>query len=348
MADESQPPGAPRRQPSVAYQAPRLQAAGVPLCRAEAAFFVAHGFLVKRGLVGEAAIDSALERIWAHLLDRVPQAGGRRLRPDQPATWMDPRWAATPPTPKAGPHAGRLRTEHRDATVKLHDLGGADFLLRLVPNNPALRVVATALLGDLRPSRRARGVYAVFPKAAPLSGDPAQTLAPHTDQVCQQLNLCVYLDDVPPRGGGFTLYPGSHRAMFEAHRWHANWSPLPGYKEAVERVAAATRPLELVGAKGDAVFWHGRAVHSAGIHAGRNIRWAVFADFTQDRPVLNDDEHRAAGQYEWFKDAKLFRDDAPVASGNAADEAGMWRGWRLGGHDLLEGGRGGSPHAWRP
>lgn len=335
MAEESQPAGAAKRLPSVAYQAPRLEAAGVPLCRAEAAFFVAHGFLVKRGLIEEAAIDKALERIWAHLLDRVPQAGGRRLLPDEPDTWLDPQWAPTPPTPKAGPHAGRLRTEHRGANVKLHDLGGADFLVRLVPNNPPLRAVAAALLGDLRPSRRVRGVYAVFPTTAPPSGDPAAGLAPHTDQVCQQLNLCVYLDDVPPRSGGFTIYPGSHRAMFPAHRWHANWSPLAGYKEAVEQVAAKTQPLELVGAKGDAVFWHGRTVHSAGIHAGRNVRWAVFANFTHDRRVLGDDEHRAAGQYEWFKDAKLFRDDARVAaSGEAAGAAGMWRGWRLGGYDF--------------
>ena len=335
MAEESQPAGAAKRQPSVAYQAPWLQAPGVPLRRAEAAFFVAHGFLVKRGLIDEAAIDKALERIWAHLLDRVPQTGGRRLHPGDPATWLDPQWAATPPTPKAGPHAGRLRTEHRGATVKLHDLGGAEFLVRLVPNNPPLRAVAAALLGDLRPSGRARGVYAVFPTAAPPGGDPAAALAPHTDQVCQQLNLCVYLDDVPPRSGGFTIYPGSHRAMFAAHRWHANWSPLAGYKEAVAQVAATTQPLELVGTKGDAVFWHGRAVHSAGIHAGRNVRWAVFADFTQDRPVLDDDEHRAAGQYEWFKDAKLFQNDARVAaSGEDADAARMWRGWRLGGHDL--------------
>lgn len=332
MADES-PADAPQRQASVAYRAPRLDAPGCLLSRAEAAFFVAKGFLVKRGLLDAAAIDAAMDRIWSHLLDRVPRTAGWRLRQDEPASWLDPRWPPTPPTPKAGPHAGRLRIEHRDATVKLHDLGSANYLLQLVPNNPALRAVAAALLGDLRPSRRSRGVYAVFPKSASPVGNPADALAPHTDQVCQQLNVCVYLDAVAPRGGGFTIYPGSHRTMFAAHRSSANWSPLANYEAALAQVAAETRPLELVGAKGDAIFWHGRAVHSAGIHAGRNIRWAVFADFTHDRGVLTDDEHRAAGQYEWFKDAKLFRDDAPAAApGEDGAAAGMWRGWRLGGY----------------
>ena len=180
------------------------------------------------------------------------------------------------------------------------------------------------LLGELRPSSRTRGVYALFPTTSADDEESriVRALGPHTDQVCQQLNACAYLDDVPPRGGGFTVYPGSHRIMHRAHRLAANWSPLPTFRDAMRQVVAEIEPFELAGRKGDVIFWHGRTVHSAGAHLSRDIRWALFADFTHDRETLSDEEHRDAGLYEWFKDAKLFRAD---------HEAGedMWQGWRL-------------------
>ena len=326
---------APRRSaPSTIFEPPALAASDAPLSSAEVEFFVEHGFLVKKRLLCANAVDAALERIWAHILDRVPVAldSGWQLRPDDPETWLDPRWAAMPPVPKAGPHDGRQRIAHHGATLKLHDLGAAAYLVDLVPNNPALRPIAEALLGDLRQSSRTRGVYATFPKRDP---KPAvyseeelvvQALGPHTDQVCQQLNVCAYLDDVPPRGGGFTVYPGSHHIMFRAHRFAANWSPAPNFRDAMQTVIRDIVPVELPGDKGDVIFWHGRTVHSAGAHFGRNIRWALFADFTHNRETLDDDAHRALGLYEWFKDTRLFRNDEAVPAEGDCD---MWKGWRL-------------------
>ena len=322
---------APRTAPSVVFEPPALADSAVGLSSAEVDFFVEHGFLVKKRLLSANAVDAAMERIWAHLLDRAPIAlePDWRLRRDDPATWLNPRWAPMPPTPKAGPHEGRQRIAIHGATIKLHDLGAADYIVDLVPNNPRVRRLAEALLGDLRPSFRTRGVYAVFPQreSAPdgLSEEErvVRALGPHTDRVCQQLNVCAYLGDVPPRGGGFTLYPGSHRILFRAHQFAANWSPRADFRSAMHRVLRDIQPLEVPGEKGDVIFWHGRTVHSAGAHFGRNIRWAVFADFTQHRPTLDDDAHRAAGLYEWFKDAELFRDDDAVD-----EDSDMWKSWR--------------------
>jgi hypothetical protein len=39
--------------------------------------------------------------------------------------------------------------------------------------------------------------------------------------------------------------------------------------------------------------------------------------------VLSDEQHKALGQYEWFKDTRLFRDDHVVTND-------MWRSWRIG------------------
>ena len=313
----------PVKKPSVVFEAPDLAVAGQTVSRAEVAFFVANGFLVKKGLLESAAIVDALDRAWSHLLDRVPidRRSGRVLRRDDPATWREPHWASMPPVPKTGAHEGRQGIVHSRNTVKLHDLGAAGCLLDLLPRQAEVRRIATALLGDLRPSQRTRGVYALFPKRTP-DDDAAAALQPHTDQVCQQLNACAYLDDVPPRNGGFTLYPGSHRILFRAHRLAANWSPLPTFRDALRQVVAEIEPLEIAAAAGDVVFWHGRTVHSPGVHWGERIRWAVFADFTHDRETLSDEEHRACGQFEWFKDTRLFRED--LAAGED-----MWAGWRL-------------------
>ena len=309
------------QKPSKVFETPDLGEDRRILSRPEIEFFVANGFLVKRRLLARKAVAEALDHAWAHLLENVPMdAAAQPLSREDPGSWRDPAWGPLPAPDEAGPYQGRQRIHHGGATVKLHDLGDADFLLSLVPNHPEVRGIARELLDDdLRPSERTRGVYAVFPDR----DAPAGRLGPHTDQVCQQLNACVYLEDVGPRSGGFTVYPGSHRIMFRAHRLEANWSPRADYRDAVRRVVREVRPVELVGGAGTVIFWHGRTVHSAGIHTGDRIRWAVFADFTQNREVLTADEHRALGQFEWFKDAKLFRDDAPVGEN-------MWSAWKIG------------------
>lgn len=309
---------------------PDLALPGAPLSAREIDFFVANGFLVKHGILRREHLGPAMKRVWAYLADNVPMADGfDPPTPEDPATWRDPGWAKMPPADTAGFYEGRQRNVHARDTVKLHDLGSVDFLVDLVPNNAKVRAVAALLLGEnLRPSERTRGVYAVFPTTVP-EGAPGRArrmctaLGPHTDRVCQQLNVCAYLDDVPPRNGGFTLYPGSHKVMFRAHRFGGNWSPLPTFRDAVRSVVRDIEPLELAGRAGDVIFWHGRTVHSAGIHTGDRVRWAVFGDFTLDAPTLTPDEHRELGQYEWFKDTELKRDDA-VADGD------MWRDWRLG------------------
>ena len=315
--------------PSVVFDAPDLARDGMTVSAEEIGFFVDHGFLVKKRLIDSTAVEAALAKTWTYLRDRVPMAEGARApSPGDAATWASPQWAPMPPADQTGPYQGRQRVVYAGHTVKLHDLGSADFLVDLVPNHPKVRALAQAILGeDLKPSERTRGVYAVFPKAGDVDADDpgrlTRPLGPHTDQVCQQLNACAYLDDVPPRNGGFTLYPGSHKILFRAHRFEANWSPLPDFRDAIRRVVAEIEPVEVAGDKGDVIFWHGRTVHSSGVHLGESIRWAVFADFTLDREVLSPEEHKRIGQFEWFKDAKRFAEDAPVGED-------MWLGWRLG------------------
>lgn len=322
-------PSDPRRASEV-FEAPDLSQPGFALSTGERAFFMEHGFLVKKHLVSEGLLVPAMDRIWSHLLQVVPvhPETAWRLARDDRSTWLNPQWAMMPPPPESGPFQGRQPVEYYGRFVKMHDIGAEEFLLQLLPRNERVVAVASALLStSLRPVARMRGVYPVFPSrdAADPSGArriSGRALGPHTDQVCQQLNVCLYLEDVSARSGGFTVYPGSHRRLFQAHSHESNYTPLPSYDADVLEILRNTTPLELVAPRGSVIFWHGRLLHSAGIHVGDDIRWAAFADFTQDRPVLDDEEHRKLGQFEWFKDAKLFRDDAPVT-------ADMWQNWRL-------------------
>lgn len=315
---------------SALFDPPDLAEKDVTVSNAEIEFFKENGFLFKRGLINSCAAAAALDRAWLTLLDAVPPLEGSDwvLKRDDPETWRSPQWSELPPADTSGLFEGRQRTAVHGRTVKMHEIGNEQYLLDLVPNNPNIRKIARALLADkLKTSERTRGVYALFPPKQ-LSSEEIQkringaSLGPHTDRVCQQLNVCAYLDDVPPRSGGFTVYPGSHRIMFQAHRYEANWSPSDSFNDAVREVVNTITPVEFVGKQGDVVFWHGRTVHSAGIHVGDPIRWAVFADFTEHREILDADAHRALGLYEWFKDAKLFRNDLEVTDD-------MWRSWRL-------------------
>ena len=253
---------------SVVFEMPDLAVPGEVVSDAEMAFFVDNGFLIKKGILDPDKLAAAMDLAWSHLLAEVPVLEGSQWQLDRsdPSSWVNPQWAQMPAHPTSGPYQGRQPIEYYGRIVKLHDLGTDATLLDLFPNDPAVREVARTLLAeDLRPSTRTRGIYAVFPTENP--SDPSgkrrlrgAALGPHTDQVCQQLNACAYLDDVAPRNGGFTVYPGSHKIMFRAHEYESNWSPLPTYRDAVLKVVDEIEPIELVAEKGavDLLAWpHG-------------------------------------------------------------------------------------------
>lgn len=310
------------RKASIPFEVPFL-GDGAELSSEEIDFFKENGFLVKKKLLDLDVAALALNKAWEYLLNNIPSAEQSTLTRFNPESWFDPHWGDMPSVPKSGFYEGRQPNIYQGTTVKLHDCGDADYLLEFLPDNPEVRAIAHRFLGErLKPTQRTRGVYAIFPtkrNKGPITG---KMLGPHADRVCQQLNVCAYLDNVPPRNGGFTLYPGAHHIMHYAHYCEANWSPKSNYIECVRRVVREITPFELVGCAGDVIFWHGRMVHSAGIHIGPNIRWAIFGDFCQDRPFLTDDEHREAGQYEWFKDTRLFRNDQ-----SPTDD--MWSSWNI-------------------
>lgn len=106
---------------------------------------------------------------------------------------------------------------------------------------------------------------------------------------------CVYLDDVTPRGGGFTVWPGSHRVAGEYFSEHAletvggkpHNSQVPGQGEEPgewdydDLLWNQSDPYEIAGDAGTVVLWHFRLTHTAGIHVGEDIRMSAIKRFNR-------------------------------------------------------------------
>ena len=91
--------------------------------------------------------------------------------------------------------------------------------------------------------------------------------------------MVLYLSDVLPQGGGFTVWPGSHRVIAKHHATLGGEDRLPSFYDALEDVQARIRPVELSGPAGTVVFRHHRIVHTAGINTRDTVRHATLCDF---------------------------------------------------------------------
>ncbi|MBF67559.1 MAG: hypothetical protein CMQ29_07675 [Gammaproteobacteria bacterium] len=283
------------------------------------AHFKAQGFFVKRGLLDDLDSLSAIRRyMWA----RVPR---QLMREDDPDSWL-----AKPHRKWNEEDACRVGLLSRGSwKMRSRTIGTETFLVDATARHPRLRAIAARLIGlPLRPTVRVRGVYCILPRPPGVEG----YLGPHTDDQSAQLGAMVLIDDVPPRCGGFTLWPGTHH-NFRPH-WTANVGGRIVEKEAYERevaeVLANVTPVEITGKAGDVVFWHGRMMHSAGINhsaveGNRPVaRLVVPCDFQRGGKTWYDDDERGPGDIaQWWIDTRNFREDPPPTQDN------IWHDWAI-------------------
>ncbi|WP_167837320.1 phytanoyl-CoA dioxygenase family protein [Halosimplex halophilum] len=172
-----------------------------------------------------------------------------------------------------------------------------------------LHPAAEALVGEgvLEPPSSGMQVALEFPDgdaADPVPG--AKTVDGHLDGYAAfdenpevttfQLGAAVYFDDVGTRGGGFTVWPGSHRAAaayFEDHALETvggkpNNAQLPATGEESgewdydRRLHDQWDPYEVAGSAGTVVLWHGLLTHAAGINTGERVRIAGIERFARE------------------------------------------------------------------
>ena len=102
----------------------------------------------------------------------------------------------------------------------------------------------------------------------------------------------VYFDQVAARGGGFTVWPGSHWLAAAYFRDHALNAPgyggnLPAIDDSGgwDRTASLGNQLrsrELSGPPGTLILWHNKLIHGAGVNQSDRIRMAGIKRFRRD------------------------------------------------------------------
>ena len=92
------------------------------------------------------------------------------------------------------------------------------------------------------------------------------------------LGITMNLNNVKHQGGGFTVWPKSHRKLYcNYHSAHRN-EPNEQHKKNIAHFNQQTY-VDCHGQAGDIIFWHHRLAHAAGHNRSRQIRQAVLYDF---------------------------------------------------------------------
>ena len=275
----------------------------IGLTPAEVDQFREFGYVIKRGLVPPADFAEIIDFWWRQ--PPVVTTGGVR---DDPGTWISPRrywpsdnrwglednWMGShpwpgPTDPRPGANIGervgrlpyKLTRDRANDVWRWHGIGHDPAFVEVSAAHPrVLHMVELLLGGPVKRPVRSRGIYALFPKDP---SEPASRLGPHMDDNPTELLVSMILEDIGPREGGFTLFPGSAQALYPTSAQALNWVATERSPAAMDDVKANVQPIECTGKAGDVVFCHGWTVHSAGIHEGKRIRMAAFLDFNKVR-----------------------------------------------------------------
>ena len=188
-----------------------------PLSADEIAHFVEHGYLVRKAFMDPGLCAAARDILWAG-------NESARLRRDDPASWMGPFAHADQTT-----EPSQLFVNGR-AGNRWHfgACGGEPAVMDALPR--AVLPLVEQLLGSggevalPAPSpavpredervwmpRWSRGIYCTLPGSPPR---PADANGCHTDSHPLHVGVVGYIDACPPDGGGFRVWPGSHRDFF--------------------------------------------------------------------------------------------------------------------------------------
>lgn len=280
--------------------------------------FKQHGFFVKRGLLADEPLADIRRYMWA----RVPRQLMTESNPDS--------WLARPHRKWNAEDGLRVGVLSRGSwKMRSRTIGTEQFMVDATARHPRMVAIAGQMIGTpLKETQRVRGVYCILPHPPHVTG----TLGPHTDDQAAQLGAMVLIDDVPPRCGGFTLWPGSH--LIFRRFWSANVGgrivDQDAYEAAVAAVLTDVQPVEITGKAGDVVFWHGRMMHSAGINhsaveGNRPVaRLVVPCDYQLGGKTYYDDDEQGPGaKAQWWVDTRNFREDPPPTDDN------VWLDWLI-------------------
>ena len=230
------------------------------------------------------------------------------MRRDDSATWVAPGrhwpeenrwgladdWMGSSPWPfpndsrtgaDIGERVGRLPYKlTRDIgndVWRWHGIGHDPGFVDVTSAHPrVLHMVELLMGGPVKRPWRNRGIYAIFPR---VDSYPATGLGVHMDVNMTEMMAVIYLEDVAPRAGGFTIFPTSAQTLYPTSEQALNWVATEQSSVAMDDIKSNVQPIEFTGKAGDVLFCHGWTVHSAGVHESDRTRMAVVHDFNRVR-----------------------------------------------------------------
>ncbi len=237
----------------------------------EISFFKEEGYLIKRKVMDEALMAKARDRLW----DNKPV----ELDRNKPETWVGPIKAYKGKIDVKGDKSrDSIGKGNEGQNFRWHfrSIGDEDWIVRMLATDPSIWAMAEQILGvgKVQIPDQIRGIYCSLPE-----GDiPLQPHRCHTDAHAFHLGVVGYIDDVPPNGGGFIVWPKSHRTFYHAYQTQHGNDQAVQYDECIEKFNQLPY-VECHGEAGDIVFWHHRLAHTAGHNRSQVIRKAVLYDF---------------------------------------------------------------------
>ncbi len=216
-------------------------------------FFKDNGYLIKRSVLSCDQVEAARNSLWSGIdADR-----------DDPSTWV----GAGPRVPCPGSDPSINATVNESPVFSMmEEMVGHDQLQSGVPG-PHLVFPS----GDDQWSEPKHGHLDGY--YTPTNGVPEGTVGYMT------LNVTIYVEDIAPRGGCFTVFPGTHKMAHEYFKTKSLLSVRGGSSQEIWSDEEMPKAVEFTGNRGDVCFWHGQMVHSGTKNVNENIRMALIGRF---------------------------------------------------------------------
>ncbi|MEC9377498.1 MAG: phytanoyl-CoA dioxygenase family protein [Candidatus Latescibacterota bacterium] len=254
-----------------------------PLSDHQLSFFKTHGYLILRQILDPALLAKARARLW----DAAPPS----MRRDDPTSWV-------------GPVSTKEESDDRDNYRRgfrwqYRKIGPEPWMVEMLPKNRTVWNLAQQLLGRNRlvEPTGVRGIYCTLPY-----GDhETPPLGCHVDAHPFHFGVVAYMDDVDPGGGGFRVWPGSHRRFYYDFETAYQREPNERYEPDKAEIGAGPS-VDCYGKAGDVVLWHHRIGHMAAPNTTRRIRQAVLYDFRKDDWETTQSEPPAQDMWKGWSD----------------------------------------------
>ena len=109
------------------------------------------------------------------------------------------------------------------------------------------------------------------------------------------IGVTVNINDVEPKSGAFTVWPGTHRSAHAYFRTHSLLDGLKAFQDESGNYVGLPEPVETPGLRGSTVFWHSMLMHESRQKSRQEDSYGVRITFRPQR--LGPNQIRGARRY---------------------------------------------------